>query len=262
MYVHASPKQLGLKPTGPWIWGGHPPSVRRQGLGDAASAQQTQQIAQIATLGATTTVGILAGMHAVIGGVAMAGPVGLAIAGILALTPLIVNLFKGCGNSCVAATKVVNDAEPILQQNVAHYFSSPVRYKSMQLAALNNYDTIWAAVQKTCAGIGGAGGAGCVADRKSGACRIHSATPARFDGCQYIPGGEASDSGTCWNWFTGYRDPIANDPCVQPDPTPGSVPSSLLESVGVNPVAQVFGFPLSSLLVPAALIGAAFMIPD
>lgn len=209
------------------------------GLGDTASFQQTQKIANMATMGATTTVGILAGMHAAIGGIAMAGPVGAAIAGILALTPVIINLFKGCGETCELTTKIVNDAEPILQQNVNAYLNSPVRYRSMQLAALNNFDTVWNAIKQACGNPAyQQAGQRCVTDRQSGACAIKTA------------------QGECWNWFIGYRDPIANDPGVLPDPDPSqaTLQQNTDGSYTVVPTAA------SSLPTPLLLGGAALVL--
>jgi hypothetical protein len=61
-----------------------------------------------------------------------------------------------------------------------------------------NFDNVWAGVVQACQGTGqyGSVGIACVADRQQGA-RHYQPQP-----------------GQCWNWFVGYRDPIANDPQV------------------------------------------------
>lgn len=224
------------------------PHLRSRGMGLSPGAQTAESIS---LAGASTTLGILAAMHAVIGGVAMAGPVGAAIAGILAIAPLIVNLFKGCGQTCIAATKIANQAATVLGQNFQAYSSSPTRTVSMQAAALNNVKTIFAALQQGCSDPAlGAAGQRCISER-------------------LVRGGTApwcpNPGHTGCDWYALYYDPIANDPGVVPDPVPvapsaASVGTSLLSAVGLSPSTTVAGVPLSSLALPAGLLFAAWFM--
>jgi hypothetical protein len=191
--------------------------TRLAGMG----GMQSQQINQIVTTGAATTVSILASLHAVIGGIAFAGPVGAAIAGLIAVGSLIANQFHGCGQTCVQASKIADQVGPILQQNFDTYMSAPVHYRSLQVAALNNFDTVWAAMVQACSDPNlQDAGKRCISDRQQGACHWKN------DG----HGGPDGSGNVCWNWFVGMRDPIANDPNVVPDPT---VADSILDTVGI-----------------------------
>lgn len=91
------------------------------------------------------------------------------------------------------ATAIVNDLEPLLQQNLQAYFSGP-RTVSNQQAAVANFDSAWQLLSSSqyCGNPAlGDPGRACIADRSRGGK---------------------------WDWFSYYRDPIANDPDVKPDP--------------------------------------------
>ena len=92
----------------------------------------------------------------------------------------------------VATTQVVDGVEPFMRDNLQGYFAGP-RTVSSQAQALANFDAGWQYIVEHCAipEMGNPGQA-CVNDRKQGACTWREA-------------------GACWNWFIGYRDPIAND---------------------------------------------------
>ena len=92
-----------------------------------------------------------------------------------------------------ATTAIVNKVEPELKKNVDAYLALPVHYVSAQQQALNNFDAGWAYVQDQC-NIPEMGNPGiaCTADRGRGGR---------------------------WDWFSYYRDPIANDTSVVPDPS-------------------------------------------
>lgn len=233
--------------------------VRRRGLAGPLPQDQ-QQIAGIAAAGATATASILVALGTV------GGPVGAAVAGLVALGVGIANLFGGCGQSCVVATQIDNRFGDLLAQNFNTYMASPVHYRSLQLAALNNFDTLWNGFQQMCSNAGVL--QKCVADRQAGACHYRSPAGAwvsdgsggwKFDGAVGPP---------CWNWFTGMRDPIANDPAVVPDPSPvssvsaaaGSAGSSLLSWAGLSPSSAVGGFQVSDLVLPAVLLLAAAVV--
>lgn len=217
--------------------------------GGAATADQ------IATLGASTTVAILTPLLAL-------GPWGAVAGGLIALAGEIASLFGGCGQTCVQASNIANQVEPVLQRNLQQYLAAPApRPASLQAGALNTFDAAWAALQQACSNPQlQAAGQRCVSDRAQGACH-YKTSPGGWSGTTYTPPGASGSGSTCWNWFVGYRDPIANDPNVVPDPV-SSGSSSLLSSVGIDPNASVFGLPLSDLLIPAALVFVGlFLIP-
>lgn len=213
------------------------------GLGDVQSA--------------TNTAGIIAGAASVgtsaaaIGGLLAASAVPIVGAAIAAATLIITQIIKnsGCGQTCIETSQWANQAEKALEQNIQAYFSNSTRYVSQQALALANFDAVWAQLVATC-GQPGTGNAGvrCISDRQSGACtwKQTSSSPLLA-----YPG--EPQPGECWNWFSGYRSPIANDPDVQPDPPLATsvtdAAGNLLSSVGVS----------SSYAVPV-LIGLAVLL--
>jgi hypothetical protein len=138
---------------------------------------------------------------------------GQLIAGaVLTAASVIQNFFGHPDCSKIATTQIVNQAELMLQQNLAAWqgLSPADKTPATQAQALQNFDAVWQQVVQACAGYGSAGQA-CVADRQRG-------------GCHY------QNNGQCWNWFVGYRDPIATDPQVATNPV-----GSLLSSTGIDP---------------------------
>lgn len=204
--------------------------------------------------GASTTAGLIATLtlHG-----AMAGPLGAAIgAAAGAVAGLLYNVFKGCGQSCVKATEIANQVEPILSQNVTAYLAEPVHYASLQAAYLNNFDTAWNALVQACSDPALlAAGQNCITDRQRGSC-AYKTSPGGWNGRTYTPPGANGSGSACWNWFVGYRDPIANDPNVVADP----VGSSLLSSAGIDPLSTIGGIPITSLLLPAGLLVGALVL--
>jgi hypothetical protein len=233
---------------------------RLRGLG-APLSQQNESIAQAASAGASATAAILVAMGTI------GGPVGAIIAGIAGLGVAIANAFAGCGQTCVEATSIANQVEPILDQNLQTYMSAPVHYASLQAAAVNNFNTAWSSLVSACSNPQlAAAGQHCVSDRQSGAC-TWKASPGGWtqgsDGAwTYTPWGAAGSGTACWNWFVGYLDPIQNDPTVVPDPVaPGStVSAGLLSDVGINANTTIAGIPISDLLLPAAIVLAAVLL--
>lgn len=190
------------------------------GLGTGTALQTGETAASIAATGITTTLGILSALTPTLTILGLALPVvGAAIGALVTVGIAIANMFKGCGATCTQATAYANQADTILTQNVNAYTSSPVRYASMQTAALNTFDTTWAALQQACGQPAlQAAGQRCITDRQAGAC-TWKASPGGWnaDG-SYTKWGAAGSGTSCWNWFVGLRDPIANDSNVQPDP--------------------------------------------
>lgn len=127
--------------------------------------------------------------------------IGLAIAGV---TLALVALYSRKGpKQKVATTEIVNKVEPLLKQNLAGYMAGPHTVSS-QAQALANFDAGWQYVVDNCSipEMGNPGKA-CVSDRQ--------------------PGGK-------WDWSSYYRDPIANDTQVKPDPVVDQV-GNLIDSV-------------------------------
>jgi hypothetical protein len=214
-------------------------------MGDANPAQ----INAIVTTGASTTVGILTALTVLTPGV------GAAIAGGIAVASLIVSMFKGCGAKCIIASQDADKFEAPLKQNLAAYMAAPVHYASLQRAFLNNVDTLFAALNQACSDPAlGDPGRRCISERLDRTA------------CHWKNSGGNTPSGSgnvCWNWVVGYRDPIANDPSVVPDPSPiQQAGSSVLQSFGLSPSTSVFGLSLSDLLLPGLLIGAALLLPS
>lgn len=200
------------------------------GLGDAAGTVQ-----QVGGAASSVVAPAAAGSVASILGVsaAVAVPlIGAAIFGVtLAITAL---LRRACGKTCVVTSEWANQAEAILGDNIRAYFGSPApRSRSQQRAALANFDAVWAQLQQLCSQAGlGPAGQNCIGDRQRGACKWRQTADSPL---LAYPG--QPQPGECWNWFTGYRDPIANDTNVVDDAElamqgAGSQLSSAVASVG------------------------------
>jgi hypothetical protein len=218
------------------------PTFRRKGLGDVS----TGQIESIAATGASTTVGILVALGT------LGGPAGAAIAGLIGVGTAIASMFHGCGQTCVIATQDANKSEQLLQQNLSAYQNAPVHYQSIQQAALNNVDTLFAALKQACSDPSlGSAGQRCISER-------------------LVPGGTApwcpKPGHTGCDWYVLYRDPIANDPNVVPDPTPQSAASTIAQDVSagaqslVNAVTSGAGITLPTLSTPLLLGGGALLL--
>jgi hypothetical protein len=214
-------------------------------MGDAAG---TAQGVEVAGSTATPVVSAVAGSSvASILGVSTAVAIPIIGAAIAGVTFLVADLIKnsGCGQTCIETSQWANQAEPILRQNIQAYFSNPApRSQSQQNAALANFDTVWARLVQMCSDPStGDAGKRCISDRQAGACTWKQSTAWVS---LNIPG--EPQPGQCWNWFNGYRDPIANDPNVVPD-SAASIASSTLTSVSTST-----GIPTWLLAVAAVLI--------
>jgi hypothetical protein len=192
-------------------------------------ASQTGQLA----LSAGSTAASSAVSIAVATG-AIAGPVGAAIGAGIALAALAIEAImnSGCGQTCIVSTQFANQANAALQQNIEAYFALPVpRSYANQQAALANFDRFWAWLQTQCGNPQlGSAGQRCITDRQAGACTWKQ--PA-----SEVPAWGVPPAGSCWNWFNGYRDPIANDPNVVPASQAdvvGAAASSALAPFGIS----------------------------
>lgn len=186
-----------------------------RGMGTTyAPAQLAQQIGGITGTAATGALAA-ANLAGIISISSAAIPlIGAGIAAVTAAVSLILN--SGCGQSCIITSNWANNAEQLLIQNIQQYFALPApRSQSAQAVALANFDNTWNYLVQQCfsQGIGQTtAGQHCISDRQRGACTWHQTTTSQL--LQY-PG--EPQPGQCWNWFSGYRDPIANDPNVAPD---------------------------------------------
>jgi hypothetical protein len=219
--------------------------------------------ASIASVGITTTTSILGALGSTMTILGLALPVvGAAIAALVAVGIAVANMFKGCGVTCTEATAYANQADALMVQNVTAYTSSSIRYVSMQRAALNTFDTTWAALQQACGQPAlGAAGQRCITDRQEGACTWKASQGGWNSDGTFTPWGAAGSGDVCWNWFVGMRDPIANDPFVQPDPTSSSVASSPVGSMAATSSAPATSTVYyGGLLLAAAIVAAVVLL--
>lgn len=128
----------------------------------------------------------------------------------------------------VATTEIVNAVEPELKRNMEAYLALPVRYKAAQALALANFDAGWAYVVSHC-NIPEMGNPGieCTKDRQRG--------------------GQ-------WDWFSYYRDPIADDPGVIANPV-----VSPLDIAGTGSI-NISGFSVSPLILGGAALLLLLMV--
>ncbi len=240
----------------------HVTHTHLSGLGDVAGDQQA---IGIATSLATTTVGVLTALHSVVFGLAFTGPVGAivggAIAGLAAIATVLIKDFSGCGQTCVIASQDANKYGDLMTQNLNAYLSSPIHYASLQTAALNNFDALWAVLSRACSDPSlGTAGQNCIGDRQQGACKWKSSPGgwSQVNGLwHYTAPGPAGSGDTCWNYFIGMRDPIANDPGVVPDPVPGGSNNVTTQVSTVS--GTVTSVDSSSIPLPLILGGAALL---
>lgn len=176
------------------------------GLGDVTSQQITSAIG--------SSLMSSAGVVALIPGGQLPAAI---IAAVGALTSLIGGLFKP-DLTKIQASHIVDQIEAqVLKPMRASWEALPAsqKFASMQAHYLNIFDNAWQAILQGCSNpaLGSAGG-NCISDRQQGACHY------TVDG--HTPGVPPN----CGNWFVWYRDVVANDPNVIPDPVSGSLLSS------------------------------------
>ncbi len=217
------------------------------GMGDAQSVARAVSIGgSLGASAATAVIGSIAASGGTILGLSasmllpVVGPIiGAAVMG---LQMLIAN--SGCGQTCIVTSQWANQAAEKLQQVLDGYFALPApRTEAQKAVALAAFDSVWQTLQQQC-GQPGTGNAGvrCISDRQRGACIWKQKYAPVYPGEPEI--------GQCWNWFNGYRDPIAQDPTV-PDPVPTSASETSLDTIFGSP-ASPGG---SSSLIPLLLIG-------
>src|ERR1700722_9574096 len=177
-------------------------------LGIATPVITTAAAAGAAASIASGGTGLILGMTA-----SLAVPIiGAALAAVTAIiTTLIEN--SGCGETCIETSQWANQAEPALLANIQAYFNLPApRTVSQQNAALSNFIAIWTTLENQCSQAGlGTAGQDCISDRQAGACKWKQTATSPL--LAYVQYGEPN-VGECWNWWSGYHDPIANDQVV------------------------------------------------
>jgi hypothetical protein len=198
------------------------PPMRYPGVGSLGASASTGSTVEQATAAALTTAAAVT-----------PPPANVILIGAAAVLELLnkLGIGSGCGQPCIQATNIVNQAEPYLQQNILAYFAQPApRTPASQAAALQQFDSIWQGVQASCTAIPGQPGQDCISDRQSGSCKWKQTTTSPL---LAIPG--EPQPGDCWNWFSGYRDPIANDTDVAaPITTSESTATSTSGTVGTT----------------------------
>jgi hypothetical protein len=218
-----------------------PPLRMRRGMG--ALSPTTQSALQAAAVSSAF--------------IPVAGPF---ISAAIEIGAALTNVFSGCGVTCVQSSNFANQVGDLLTQNLQTYLSAPApRYASVQAAFLANFDQAWNSLLQACSNPAlGQAGKNCISARQQGAC-VYKTSPGGWQQINGVwqyqyPGANGSGS-TCWNYFVGFRDPIANDPTVIPDPVPGaSTLSSLVSSIGLNPSSTLFGLPIADILALAGIL--------
>ncbi len=97
-------------------------------------------LANRAAQAAATTGSLLATIAGATSSLALAGPIGAAIAGITAVSVFIIQQFQGCGETCTLASNYADVAERKLVLNRDAFLGLPEgqRYENLRAAALNN----------------------------------------------------------------------------------------------------------------------------
>lgn len=171
------------------------------------------------------------------------GPV-VAVAGLVAQMLAVLGVGSGCGQTCVLSSRYADAAEKLLLQNLQTYFAQTGRNRAAQSAALGNFDAIWQDLYQACSNPAlGDAGRRCITDRQAGAC-VWKQTA---EGYAKAPFPGVPQPGECWNWFSGYRDPIANDPDV-----------ALLPSL--ESLTGIQGIGWSALFWPAVILASLWVV--
>ncbi len=134
-----------------------------------------------------------------------AGPFAPFVALAAGLIGPIASMFKGCGSTCIEATKIADASESAANQLFDAWNAQPVHYYSVQQAYLAAINDVQKYLFGACSSQTlGAAGQRCVSERQRG---------GKYD------------------FFSHYVDPVANATNIVPDPvTPGS-PSAIISSI-------------------------------
>ena len=143
------------------------------------------------------------------------GPVGLAIAALAVLVQFLFTTSKE-GQEKIAATKIVDQAAALMQQNLDAWKSEPHTYVNQQ-AALANFDNLWSQIVQACSNGLESAGQRCISERQRGGK---------------------------WDYTVYYRDPISSEPVIDVPFSTAGIANTTFSDAGLD----------SSLLIPAALI--------
>ena len=205
-------------------------------------------------LGATGGQEIAASGGVLLSAAPFAGPAApfLAIAGGIAEFLGAMGVGSGCGSTCVLSTQYANQAEALLQQNIAAYFAIPSpRPLSAQKAALANFNTVWNDFVQQCHNPAlGSQGQTAISERQAGSCAWKQ--PAAS-----VPPWGVPPAGACWNWDAGYRAPIASDQTYDDSASAAVSNAAASVSSAVSGGASSTGLSVGTL---AALAAAAVVI--
>ena len=229
----------------------YPPLTVKRGVGSIVWGTRGRGVG-----GTSTTISTIAGSLS--GPVSLIPVAGPAIAAALQITAVIASMFKGCGSTCTLSSDEANNVGNQMATNLAQYLAAPVS-AATQTEALANFDQLWAAFVAYCgqASLGSAG-KNCISERQEGACSYQT-SPGGWQQSstgvwtfQY-PGANHSGT-TCWNYFVGMRDPIANDPRV-------AALSNATTTTGTTVAGINLGsLNLQSFLLPGILIGGGLIL--
>lgn len=164
---------------------------------------------------------------------------------------------SGCGQTCIQATNIVNQAEPSFLANLQQYENGQITQEQAQ----TTYNNLWQAMVVACSAISGSAGQNCISDRQEGACTWKATgTPPT----PYSPA-----VGSCWNWYNAYYVPLTYPPTNAPAASTSSTSSSTASTVSTavssatNAVATDLGLSSSNagwLLLAAAAAVALVVI--
>jgi hypothetical protein len=213
---------------------------RFEGLGQAQAPGELSSV--------STQVG--GGLLAISAATGPAAPFVAAAGGVAELVGAVARIFQGCGPSCTEATTIVDQVEPILQQNNQLYFTNPNRTTADQANALSTVQQIFAMIQQQCGAPAlGTAGQNCISARlgngtttEDGAnCAYGQTTENEYPPYASVP----YPVGVCWTWVLAYYDPILNDV------PPGGVGAATTSAGSTSTVA---GIPIGLLLGIGAVI--------
>lgn len=204
-------------------------------LGDVRT---TQEIVGYSGTAAGAVVPAVAG-SSIAGAVGLSTAVAVPLIGavIAGITFGIMQFTQGC-QSCIVTSDQANKIEDLMKQNLAAWQGSNKTCAEKQ-QCLSNFDQLWDALVQFCSNpqFGGAG-KNCIGDRQEGAC--HYGTYPN-----------------CWNWFVGYRDPIANDSCSNQQVV-SNLGTSILPDVS-SIVSSSTGFDWTTILaIGLVIVGIGF----
>lgn len=194
----------------------------RRGLGQTIDPTKITQTA-ISTIGTAATPALASTSIGLAMGSAAIPLIGAAVAALTFAVPAIMDMFSGCGQTCIQATSIVNQAEIYLKQNRDAFLGGPKTPES-QAVALDTFDKIWAQVLQGCSNPAlGEAGQRCISERQRGGSAPWCPTTT---GC---------------DWFILYRDPIASYQFPAGTPGTGVISSVLGSGIGQTLEAPLIG---------------------